>query len=83
MSSFYDGHVLRMEMKTDKGAILTLAFNIEGQEANDKVFDWTFQRLLPYSIYRTTTATGSIEMDGRKVATFTATLDSVGVNREK
>jgi hypothetical protein len=83
VGSSYDGKVLRMEMKTETGAILALVFNIEGQEANDNAFHWTFQRLLPYSIYRTATATGSIEINGQTMATFTATLDSVGVNREK
>jgi hypothetical protein len=83
MSSSYDGKVLRIEMKTETGAILALVFNIELQKDNDNVFQGSFQRLLPYSIYRTTTATGSIEINGRTMATFTATLDSVGVNREK
>lgn len=75
-----DGKALRMNMKTDSGAILTLVFNIERLESRDDVFEWTFQRDLPYLIYRTTTATGFIEIDSRKVANFTVTLDSMGMN---
>ena len=83
---FFDGKTLRMTMKTETGKDLILAFNIPEQKADDGLFAWAFQTMLPYTILHTTSVTGSIRVvEGdteRTVATFTATLDSIGLNRD-
>jgi hypothetical protein len=62
---------------------LSMVFDIEAEPQHPAAFSWTFQAVLPYTIYRKGSAKGSIRRNDQTLATFTATLDAVSLNREE